>query len=278
VKSITALPFDTTLLSLPPGPLLEQVCLASQRQLTAVWLTLAAMLIVQLAKPALDLSTLKFLPNTEAQAVLSNALPVLLEASLNALGQPGAMEANPDIVQAFFGCMDALARDFVEAFFRLPPGAFNGLMQCAIGSLALQERYSLVSACTFLATLINRTFASDELGEAQTALIQVHGRPLMRAIMCGFAGTAPRSVTPNLIELLSTLLARCSADSRSWISDILYADDFIPSKAGPEAKEKFIKAVSSARTMKRTRDAAQQFTLIARGLEGSSFGYASVSV
>jgi len=236
------------------------------------------MLIVQLAKPTLDLSTLTFVPIPEAQSVLSSALPVLLEASLNTLGQPGAMEANPDIVQAFFGCMDTLARDFVDAFYRLPPGAFDGLMQCAIESLALQERYSLVSACTFLVTLINRTFLNDDLHDAQRALVQVHGRPLMRAILCGFAGTAPRSVTPNLIELLPTLLTRHPADSRSWISDIMFADDFIPSKAGPEAKEKFVKAVSSARSMKRMRDAAQQFALVARGLEGSSFGYASVSV
>jgi hypothetical protein len=93
VKSITALPLDITLITLPAGPLLEQICIASQRQLTAVWLTLAGMLIVQLSKPILDLSTLRFIQNPEAQGTLSHALPVLLEASLSALGQPGAMEA-----------------------------------------------------------------------------------------------------------------------------------------------------------------------------------------
>lgn len=93
VKSITALPLDITLITLPAGPLLERICRASQRQLTAVWLTLAGMLIVQLAKPTLDMSTLKFIHNPEAQGILSHALPILLEASLNTLGQPGAMEA-----------------------------------------------------------------------------------------------------------------------------------------------------------------------------------------
>jgi hypothetical protein len=93
VKSITALPLDITLITLPAGPLLERICLASQHQLTAVWLTLAGMLIVQLAKPTLDLSTLKLIQNPEAQGILSHALPILLEASLNTLGQPGAMEA-----------------------------------------------------------------------------------------------------------------------------------------------------------------------------------------
>lgn len=93
VKSITALPLDITLITLPAGPLLERVCLASQRQLTAVWLTLASMLIVQLAKPTLDLANLKFVPNADAQGILSSALPVILDASLSTLGQPGAMEA-----------------------------------------------------------------------------------------------------------------------------------------------------------------------------------------
>jgi Importin 13 repeat len=53
--------------------------------------------------------------------------------------------------------------------------------------------------------------------------VGAHGRSLMHALLCGFAATAPRSVAPNLIELLSTLLLRCPMESRSWMSDILYA-------------------------------------------------------
>jgi len=101
IKSITALPIDITLVTLPAGPLLERVCLAAQRQLTAVWLTLAGMLIVQLAKPTLDLDTLKLVQNPEAQGVLSHALPILLDASLNTLAQPGSMEAVGKIVFFF---------------------------------------------------------------------------------------------------------------------------------------------------------------------------------
>lgn len=39
---------------------------------------------------------------------------------------------------------------FLTIYYRLPPDLFNGLVQCAIGALSLQERYSLTSACTFL--------------------------------------------------------------------------------------------------------------------------------
>jgi len=234
------------------------------------------MLVVQLDPPLLP--TLKVGPSAEANVIMSNMLPVLLQLSLGFLGQSGAMESNPDVVQAFFGCMEPVALHFLGAFYRLPPGALDALMQCAVGSLALQERYSLVAACTFLGIFINRTCLSDELGDAKTILIQGHGRSIMQALLCGFAGVAPRSATPNLIELLSTLVTRFPVECKAWMAEILFADDFVPSKAGPEAKEKFVKAALSSRSIKRIREAAQQFTLVARGLEGSSFGFSSVAM
>ena len=92
-KSITSLPSDMTLISLPPGPLLELVCISAQRHLTAVWLSLASMLIIQLDPPSLFPSTLKSGPNPEVLAIVSQVFPILLETALSSLGQPGAMEA-----------------------------------------------------------------------------------------------------------------------------------------------------------------------------------------
>jgi hypothetical protein len=80
-----------TLISLPPGPLLELVCLAAQRHLTAVWLSLASMLIIQLNPPSPFPSTLNSGPNPEAQTIFSQVFPILLETSLSSLSQPGAM-------------------------------------------------------------------------------------------------------------------------------------------------------------------------------------------
>lgn len=154
-------------------------------------------------------------------------------------------------------------------------------------------------------------------------LVQVHGRIILRALLSGFAGVAPRSATPNLIELLSIMVTKFPAESKAWMAEILYSvshlalgvepgayvcfnlgmqPDFTPSQATPEAKDKFVKTVfgqvpymflffghcshlfsyasshGRSRSLRRTRDAAQQFTLVARGLEGSSFGYATVSM
>ena len=58
-------------------------------------------------------------------------------------------------------------------------------------------------------------------------LIQTHGRTLMGAILSGFAAVAPRSATPNLIELLSTLTQRFPAESRQWMTEVLFAVSFL---------------------------------------------------
>ncbi|KAF9471249.1 ARM repeat-containing protein [Pholiota conissans] len=281
-KSITCLPSDNTLISLPAGPLLELVCRAAQRQLTAAWLSLAAILIAQLNPPVFSLN-IKSGPSPEADAIVQSVLPILIQCGLGVLSMEGAMEGNPDIVQEFFACMDRTAQDFTGSFYTLPHGLLDALLQCAIRALSLQERYSLVAASNFVSTLIHRTSVRDELSVHKTALLQSHGRALMRAILQGFAGVAPRSVVPNLIEILGTLLSRATeagpvGNATQWMKEILMSDDFVPSKASPDAKVNFIKAVAGSRSLKRTREAAQQFTLVARGLEGSNFGYSTLTM
>ncbi|KAK7463063.1 hypothetical protein VKT23_007649 [Stygiomarasmius scandens] len=291
VKSITSLPVDATLITLPPPPLLEIVCFAMRRQVTASWLTLAGILITQLSPPppmplADDQEDPKAARNAkireereqQAKAVVSEALPILLSTSLTLMGSPNGMENNPDIVQEFFLCMDRAAQFFTSNFYTLPAGALDALMNCAVRALTLQERYSLVAASTFLSTFVHRSYVHTSLASYRTQLLAVHGRTVMYGVLSGLAGQAPRSATPNLIEVLSTLLTRCVEESRRWIREVLFDPSFPLSKVTAEDKERFMKSVVGSKSLKRTREAAQQFTLLARGLEGTSFGYASVSM
>lgn len=55
-----------------------------------------------------------------------------------------------------------------------------------------------------------------------------HGRAIMQAVLEGFAGVAPRSAVPNLIEMLGTLLSRANGleggvggGAPQWMKDIL---------------------------------------------------------
>ncbi|KAF8498083.1 ARM repeat-containing protein [Russula emetica] len=273
-KSITALSADATLLSLPPAPLLELVCGAAQRQLTAVWIALANMLIIQLNPTSLT-APLRAVPSQEVLAIVREVVSVLLQATLATLSMTGAAVQNPDVVQDFFNFTEKVSFHFVTVFYQLPRQSFDDLVRCAISALSLQERYSLVAASTFLTALIKDTQANDDLADAKKLLLDMHGRAIMRSLLIGFAGVSPKSAVPNLVELFSALIAKAPLESKEWILDVLHGSDFVRSRAGTEAKDALVKAVfGGSRSIRRMREAVRQFTIVARGQEGSNFGFA----
>ncbi|KAF8511488.1 ARM repeat-containing protein [Hysterangium stoloniferum] len=274
-KAITCLPADVSLISLPPGPLLELVCTAAQRRLNSVWLGLAAMLMGQLCPPSL--TTLSLGPTPDAENLVLSALPMLLEPCFVLLHSTQAMEEDPDIALSLFLCMEMVTRQFTRTIYNLPIGIFTTLMQTTVGAMAIQERYALVSACSFLMGLVRQTFADGNLSDQADALMNVHGKAIVHAILSGFAGVAPRSTLPNLIDLLALIALKRTDQCRIWMRETLFSEYFVQSQATPDAKEKFLRIVTSARSTKKIRDASNQFALIARGLEGSSFGYATIT-
>ena len=44
----------------------------------------------------------------------------------------------------------------------------------------------------------------------------------MRSLLVGFAGVAPKSAVPNLVELFSALVVKTPLESKRWILEILY--------------------------------------------------------
>ncbi|KZO91650.1 ARM repeat-containing protein [Calocera viscosa TUFC12733] len=274
LRAITGLPSEETLISLEPEPLLTLVCGAAERQLTATWLSLAQILITQLdpkkflwIRPSAD---------PESLALVREATLSLLNTAVQVLGQPGAMEANTDLVQDFFGsCMNAIAMHFITEMYKLPPEALNSLIQAAISAMSLPERYCIVSGVRFLHTFIDQTLR--ECPDNAIPLNKMHGFAMLHVILHGIAFRAPRSTIPNLSDLLAILSSKFFEDTQVSIRTILFSDDFSYPKATPAAKDAFMKAVARHRRVKKVKEAANDFALVVRGLEASGFGYASSS-
>ncbi|VDB95428.1 unnamed protein product [Peniophora sp. CBMAI 1063] len=258
-KSITALPSDNTLISLPAIPLLELVCQAARKGLTAIWLSLANVLVIQL-NPTTPFKTLRPTVASAAVDIVRNFTVALVETTLALLGMPGRMEENPDIVQEFFHFLEKVSHHFVTVFFQLSQAMLDSLMACAITSLSLPERYSLVASAGFLGSLINRAHGNDELGDNRHFIVQRHGPALMRSLLLGFAGSAPKSTVANLGELFNTLITKYPGESRGWIMQVLYGEDFAQSRVDTQGKEAFVKAVYApgAGTLKKRREAFWQ--------------------
>ncbi|KAH8827860.1 armadillo-type protein [Flagelloscypha sp. PMI_526] len=276
IKATTALPADMTVLTLPPGPLMELMCAALQRQVTGAWLAVSSILIALLNPPTFSM-TKTTRPTLEAQNILDAALPIILQSGLGFLSQPGSLESNPDIVQDFMQCLQRVVQDFPEALFQVHPQLLEAVMNCSIACLSLQERYCVVKACHFLNLLINRSSVHEHLVPRRDQLMQTHGPPLVKAILKGTAGATPPSVLPTLAELMIVITTRLVSHTKKWVQAALFAPDFPQTKATDEDKHKLVKALAGAKNHKRVKDALNTFSIVARGLNNTNFGVSTIS-
>ncbi|KAG8814308.1 hypothetical protein FRC17_001207 [Serendipita sp. 399] len=108
-------------------------------------------------------------------------------------------------------------------------------------------------------------------------LMELHGKQIVSAVLYAVASSAPRSTTVNLGEVLYCIASKRSAQSRAYLTEILFSDDFTSKHplSTQKAKEQFISSILAARSGNKARVAINQFQIITRGLEGTSYGYAT---
>ncbi|KAG8821907.1 hypothetical protein FRC19_007021 [Serendipita sp. 401] len=277
IKAITATAAEESILSLPPQPLLGIIAEANTRQISSTWLTLATILAGQLHPPK-TLDTLNPVPTVESINFIQELTPRILGPSFDVIRDAAYMEANPDIVQEFFRFSETIAHHFLVTIYRLPQNVLSSLLQRATIALGLQERYSLVGSCKFLVTLLRETFANGDLTREADALMDIHGKQMISAVIYAVASSAPRSATVNIGEVLYYLASKRAMQSRAYLTEILFSADFTTKHplATQKSKEQFISLILAARSGNKTRAAISQFQSVARGLEGTSYGYVSI--
>jgi len=145
-------------------------------------------------------------------------------------------------------------------------------LRCAIQSLSLQERYSLVGSCKFLVTYIKGSMVDAENLEPARACLRLHGQEMLEALVLGIVGEAPRSSVPNLATVLATLVAKLPSESREWLHHSMLSERLIRNaRINQATKDAFVKAIVSSRSTQKTLTAANELSLIGRGLNGTSY-------
>lgn len=147
-------------------------------------------------------------------------------------------------------CFDATRTVFISRSVHLPGRLF--IISCLISA---NEQWQ--------STFIHRSYVHATLASYREQFIATYGRAIMQAILSGLAGQAPRSVTQNLIEMLSTMLTRCLQESQVWLKEVLFdvgsqisptfvldsymvlhQQNFTSSRATLEDKERFMKSIT----------------------------------
>ncbi|WVQ72312.1 hypothetical protein IAR50_001862 [Cryptococcus sp. DSM 104548] len=280
-------PKPPTLISLPPLPLLNLVTLVCCRAPSALWFSIASTLILSISAPPsffskkkTDMSTeegeaRKRAEEEEKWQTVGNAGGRLVEAA-QLVFQGEGMKEHPDIVEGWFKFCHSFAERFPGVLLRLQPQQVEAYIQLGLAGLSLQERFSLKSASDFFVALLSRTRNPSPLESVMEPLLDAFGPALLRALILSAGSEGPRSVIPNLAELLANLVTRVSAQSLApWLDGILSVDGFPDVRATPESKKKLKDAILRSRTTRRMREALHEFALVARGLEGTTYGNAT---
>ena len=144
----------------------------------------------------------------------------------------------------------------------------------------------------------------EKSSDVYRVVVMSYGFAILRSLLLGVGGSLPRSSTPYLAELLHTcaclsmiyksmlnpyvVLTKYPDEARQWIGQlfaevrclpsaltfILTADQpgFPNARLDQTSKERFLKTAMTCRTLKRMRTVVEDFSILARGLQGTAYG------
>ncbi len=173
--------------------------------------------------------------------------------------QAETMEEYPDVVYSFFSVLLTAAVTTVpdvllEVDVSLARDLFCRLLPLG---LRVQERLAFTSAVHFVQLLLQQ---DGKLKSLVDAIMQESGVNLVKEIVDGIAGRAPKSLVPNLAELLCRLLQRYPD-----VYTLKLAVDGV-ARVDATAKAEFVKqAMANVRHLKRFKDLVNEFSLKSRG-------------
>ncbi|RSH89503.1 hypothetical protein EHS25_002053 [Saitozyma podzolica] len=275
-----------TLISLSPLPLLTLVTTAAERFPSALWMSLASTLTLRINSPPSPLTAKKDKTQAEEEAhtheeherweIVADAAGRLVVVAGGLIGVEGGIRDHPDVVEGWFKFCSAVSSRFPGVLLRLPTHIIEAYMSLGVMGLAAHERFSLTTASGFFVALLATTRFPSPLEPIADTLLKHFGPQILRALLLSAGSEGPRSVIPNLAELLASLVVRVPGeDMASWLNAILAEEGFPDARATSEAKARLKTAVLRSRTTKKMREALHEFALVARGLDNTTYGNAT---
>jgi hypothetical protein len=213
---------NPTILSIESEPLVRLIASAAAHHVNGVWLSLAETFVNRLAPAGLLAKRRQPADPAATLATVREATAVLVGAGAGALATGAdAMHAAPDIVEGLFKFASAVAVRFPAALLAPPSEALGHLLGLSVEGLRLPDRYSLQAVTGFLTSLLRGSRSPTDLTAALDPPLRAHGRAMIGRIIAGAEGHSPRSVVPNLAELLAALVTRLTKDSAVWLGEAL---------------------------------------------------------
>ncbi|GAA5886599.1 hypothetical protein JCM6882_005828 [Rhodosporidiobolus microsporus] len=263
-------------LALPPLALLRLASSALQIAPSSVWLGIMGQLLARLARERNDVELGEGEVAEAALREVGEPVEKALNVVLSTHGDLAAMAENPDVVAAFLSFCTQIIRHYPRIFTVLPAHYLDAVVAFGERGLGMQEQFSLKSTIELLLSTVQQTAFASASSTTFSTVLSPRLPSLLSALLLAIAGSVPRSHLTQLSELLHACLLRLGEPARQGLKGLLAQEGWPDARVDRERKDKFERAVLSARTGKQVRSAVSDFALVCRGLDGSAYGAATM--
>ncbi|KAJ2704843.1 hypothetical protein FB645_002952 [Coemansia sp. IMI 203386] len=185
-----------------------------------------------------------------------------------------AIEQQPVINEYIFDLGTRVLQTRPALFACLERSAVGHLCELSVQALAVPNRLALRPTAYFLTALIRlsssvggRTDVSDLLA----VLWNEFGPIWLRTTLAGIGGAHPRSLLPNLAELLFSMVKHHPASVRTVMNEQLAQAEFPSPHATASDKRVFVQQMLSTRSFIKVKGIVNEFSVKCRNLQGTAY-------
>ncbi|KAJ2597633.1 hypothetical protein GGF39_002965 [Coemansia sp. RSA 1721] len=185
-----------------------------------------------------------------------------------------AIEQQPVINEYIFDLGTRVLQTRPALFACLERSAVGHLCELSVQALSVPNRLALRPTAYFLTALIRlsssvggRTDVSDLLA----VLWSEFGPIWLRTTLAGIGGAHPRSLLPNLAELLFSMVKHHPASVRTVMNELLAQAEFPSPHATASDKRVFVQQMLSTRSFIKVKGIVNEFSVKCRNLQGTAY-------
>ncbi|KAJ2863755.1 hypothetical protein GGI22_001885, partial [Coemansia erecta] len=190
-----------------------------------------------------------------------------------------AIEQQPVINEYVFDLCTRVLQTRPELFTHLEQASLGRLCDLSLQALSIPNRLALKPTAYFLTALIRlssssaasinarRQAAMDLLG----ALWNKYGAAWLRMTLAAIGGTHPRSLLPNLSELLYAMTKNHLITTRQWLDELLSQPEFPSVFVDGTTKRIFAQQMVGTRSFSKAKGIVNEFSIKCRNLQGTVY-------
>ncbi|KAJ2060461.1 hypothetical protein GGI17_003748 [Coemansia sp. S146] len=185
-----------------------------------------------------------------------------------------AIEQQPVICEYVFDLCTRVLQTRPDLLACMPSPSVGRVCELSVHALAVPNRLALRPTAYFLTELIRLSATpakSPSASELLQALWAQHGATWLRTTLAAIGGMHPRSLLPNLSELLFAMVRNHPESVRLWMNEAFAQSGFPSVHADDAAKRQFVQHILATRSMVRVKAVVSDFSIKCRNLQGTNY-------